>query len=392
MIHPRDPIIDEPHASRATILIVDDQPENLKVLSKILQPHYLVRVARSGEHALRAAGTDPTPDLMLLDIMMPGMDGFEVCRRLKDNKKFAEIPVIFLSALNEAEDKVKAFAAGGVDYITKPFQAAEVAARVRIHLKLQTLKRRLVDHNENLKQLVAERTRELEQAHGQLKRLDRTKSDFLNMISHEMRTPLNGILGIGSLAFEMLPETPDRNEMLNIYEHSRDRMIRLLEDAETLIAIEATLEQGGLDDVPIFKTFREAKNEISGLKVLEDLPDDFAAVRVLSEFVLLKRALGTLMKTAGYFVGARDTLHVTATVSQQAIQLDFALNNLAINNEQAASFFDIVSSARSQSFAEPLGLAPVVAHRIIALFGGGVHLIKNGPSEGILRVVLVPAL
>ena len=137
-----------------SIVIVDDNPNNLQVLAGMLQQEgYKVRPALSGELALRAIAVSP-PDLILLDIRMPGMDGYETCRRLKANPETVDIPVIFISALNENEDKLLAFAAGAVDYVSKPFQAAEVLARVRAQLQLYRMQ-------QHLGQLVAERTAEL---------------------------------------------------------------------------------------------------------------------------------------------------------------------------------------------------------------------------------------
>ncbi|MDO8803945.1 MAG: response regulator [Elusimicrobiota bacterium] len=129
------------------ILVVDDTPANLELLSGMLKERNCkIRAAISGELALQAARSDP-PDLVLLDINMPGMDGYEVCRRLKADEKLKEIPVIFLSSLDEMKDKVKAFAVGGVDYITKPYQLEEVQARVEIHLTLKAAKEYLKDKN-----------------------------------------------------------------------------------------------------------------------------------------------------------------------------------------------------------------------------------------------------
>jgi len=144
---------------KATLLLVDDNPDNLRLLSRMLErKDYSTEQASSGREALSMARS-MLPDLILLDITMPGMDGYEVCQRLKANPKTKEIPVIFISALNEVMDKVRAFGAGGVDYITKPFQFAEVLARIENHLKLQKLQQQLAEKNDRLEAEVQERKR-----------------------------------------------------------------------------------------------------------------------------------------------------------------------------------------------------------------------------------------
>jgi len=144
-----------------SILVVDDMPANLELLSGMLKDsHYKIRAALSGELALQSARNDP-PELILLDINMPGMDGYEVCRRLKAEANLKDIPVIFLSALNEQMDKVKAFGVGGVDYVTKPFQFEEVCARVETHLRLRRMQLELERHNLHLEDLVREQIAEI---------------------------------------------------------------------------------------------------------------------------------------------------------------------------------------------------------------------------------------
>jgi diguanylate cyclase (GGDEF)-like protein len=158
--------LEAPHD--ADILIVDDTLENLVFLADVLESQgYLVRKARSGEMALRAV-TAAQPDLILLDICMPDMDGYELCRRLKRNSATASVPVIFLSALGDAVDKVKAFDLGGVDYITKPFQAAEVLARTRNQLLLKAAAAAVHRLNQQLEMKVQQRTAQLEAANAQL--------------------------------------------------------------------------------------------------------------------------------------------------------------------------------------------------------------------------------
>lgn len=143
----------------AQILVVDDTPDNLKLLNEMLiSQGYLVRTASSGRLAVKLAAATP-PDLVLLDVRMPDMNGYEVCRRLKADESTSVIPVIFISALDSVSDKLKGFEAGGIDYITKPFQKAEVLARVEMHLTLRLLQKRLEERNFQLQREITERVR-----------------------------------------------------------------------------------------------------------------------------------------------------------------------------------------------------------------------------------------
>lgn len=149
---------------QSSILIVDDTQDNVHLLTQILTLRgYKVHTASEGKQALEAAATI-SPDLILLDIMMPGMDGYTVCERLKAKPETAHIPVIFISALNEPLDKVKAFAVGGVDYLTKPFQMEEILARVDVHLTLRKLQMQLEEANARL----AAQNHELQQRNAEL--------------------------------------------------------------------------------------------------------------------------------------------------------------------------------------------------------------------------------
>jgi putative two-component system response regulator len=149
------------HDNRATLLIVDDEPINIAVLSDILKHQYRILVARDGAQALARAGGNVTPDLVLLDIMMPDMDGLEVCRQLKSNPATADIPVIFVTAMSQDVDESAGFAAGAVDYVTKPVRPAIVLARVKAQLELQWHRKQLAEQNQTLDRLVRERTAEV---------------------------------------------------------------------------------------------------------------------------------------------------------------------------------------------------------------------------------------
>jgi putative two-component system response regulator len=144
-----------PPEQQAQILIVDDTAENVDVLAGILREHYKIKVALNGPKALKIAQSEPAPDLILLDIMMPEMDGCEVCRRLKQDPNTADIPVIFVTAKNEVEDETAGFDLGAVDYITKPINPRIVLSRVRAHLALSQATRALKRRNQELEEKVA---------------------------------------------------------------------------------------------------------------------------------------------------------------------------------------------------------------------------------------------
>ncbi len=181
-----------PKTNRANILVVDDTPENLRLLAGILsEKGYQVRPVPNGKLALSAAQKMP-PDLVLLDIMMPEMDGYQVCQQLKNSEVTKDIPVIFISAINDVMDKVKAFAVGGVDFITKPFQVEEVLARIDTHLKICSLQQSLQEKNQDL----ATAIHQLQATQEHLIQSEKMAAlgQLIAGIAHEINTPL-GIIG-----------------------------------------------------------------------------------------------------------------------------------------------------------------------------------------------------
>ncbi|HAJ27499.1 MAG TPA: two-component system response regulator, partial [Syntrophus sp. (in: bacteria)] len=152
---------DSTHMEKPTVLVVDDTPDNLTLMSGLLKDKYKVKIANNGERALKVAMTGTPPDIILLDIMMPVMDGYEACRHLKANPETRDIPVIFLTAKAEVEDEMKGFELGAVDYITKPISPPIVLARVHTQLQLKRVRDYLKDQNEFLETEVQQRTREV---------------------------------------------------------------------------------------------------------------------------------------------------------------------------------------------------------------------------------------
>jgi len=173
----------------ADILVVDDTPANLKLLTSMLSANnYKVRPASSGMIALRSVESK-LPDLILLDIRMPEMDGFEVCQKLKENPQSKDVPVIFISAMDDVRDKVKAFNVGGIDYVTKPFEPEEVLARINTHISLRSLQTELQSQNILLKELMKKQQEQEQMMIEQSKMA--AMGEMISAIAHQWRQPLN---------------------------------------------------------------------------------------------------------------------------------------------------------------------------------------------------------
>ncbi len=188
-----------------TVLIVDDTPENIHVLINALKDDYLILVAKDGEKALRIVQEETLPDLILLDILMPGMDGYEVCRRLKSDEYTRDIPVIFITVLSEVEDETRGLELGAIDYITKPFHPGIVQARVRNHIALRE----------------AARLRE----------------DIDRILRHDLRAPLSNIVNLLPLLLES-PLTSEQRELVTLIHDAGHRMLQMINMSLRLHKIE----------------------------------------------------------------------------------------------------------------------------------------------------------
>jgi two-component system, sensor histidine kinase and response regulator len=366
---------------QTNIMIVDDNPANLKLLEDMLvQRGYGVGSFPLGRLALAAAAMNP-PDLILLDINMPEMNGYQVCEHLKATAELSDIPVIFLSALNETRDKLSAFRSGAVDYVSKPFQFEEVYARVETHLQLHALQQALKLDNERLEEVVAARTTELAEANRRLTILDRSKSDFLSLISHEFRTPLNGLLGVGELILDQMPPTEENNELQLMFERSRQRILSMLDDALLLAQID--VKRGNFTSAPVClrgildrATNKVARFAESRSVTLSRLSGELELVQ--GDQDLLVRAFQALVETAVKFSTEGETVRLFCEPGSVTIESC----GRSIPTSALGKFFDVFSIAEAVTPGGDLGVGPALAHRILSLFGGSVS-VANCSSPGI---------
>jgi signal transduction histidine kinase len=255
---------------KATILIVDDAPDNLAVLNDMLHPDYAVRAATSGEKALQAAAMTPRPDLILLDIMMPGMDGYEVMQRLQASPATRDIPVIFVTALDSAEAEIRGLKGGAVDYITKPLIAPITLARIRTQLELKQARDRLQDQNAWLEAEVARRQQEAQQIQMQLLQGEKMAAigQLAAGIAHEINNPVGFVSSnLGSLERYL----QDMFEILDAYQ-PLDQADTATEEARALVA--ALKQQKELDYLrtDVRQLIDESRDGLSRVReIIQDL-------------------------------------------------------------------------------------------------------------------------
>ncbi len=335
-----------------TILIVDDTPENIDILVELLED-FDKQVAINGKDALEIAWDD-TPDLILLDIMMPEMDGYEVCEKLRANDKTKEVPIIFLTAKTQKEDIVRGFEVGGQDYITKPFDSRELMERVKTQLELKNQREVLKNMNNILEEKVKERTAQvveannnLEIANNKLLVLDKAKNNFLNLISHEIRTPLNGIIG-STFFLEDMIEDPELKEFVGMLKESVDRLDRFSQTALEITQIQTRGSELEKDKVRLNTIIKELietlqdKAESKGVKLFAKLVDMDIVFGVEDS---LKKSFKEIICNAIKFSNDNETVEIASEVQE---------NRLKISISDIGEF---IPPEKIEEITKPFGLA-----------------------------------
>jgi two-component system, sensor histidine kinase and response regulator len=344
---------------RQTVMIVDDTLSNIELLSESLGDEYELIFATSGADALELIRADK-PDLLLLDVMMPGMDGYQLCTLLKGDPATRDIPVIFVTAMCQEEDEIKGLELGAIDYVTKPISPHIVRARVKNHLELK----RYRDLLETLS-LAA----------------DRAKKEFLRSISHELRTPLTPILGMTDLVLTS-EEDDDKRKYLSLVQKAAMKLLGIVEDLIETSRLEG--EGVHLENSPfLLKPFleavlgesapaAEAKGLELGMSVDSRLPEAISADQKMLR-KLLSMVLGNALK---FTAQGEVALEVGLGDDAGCDMLRFSVSDTGIGLAQedlARIFNDFTQSDGSVTRAFPgLGLGLTLARRIAELMGGRI--------------------
>ena len=327
------------------ILVVDDTTENLQLLGEMLKLWgYKARPVPSGALALQAAKSQ-RPDIILLDIHMPEMDGYEVCKRLKADDALKEIPVLFISALNETADKVKAFECGGADYITKPFQADEIHARLKAHLELY------------------QQRRWLKESYEKLRELESLRDSLVHMVIHDMNSPITVILG----ALELLSSTTGssldeaKREMLEMaFTNTRilEDMVSQLLAVSRLEAGEMHLDKVSCDLAQIIQTVVQpfALTRADFMFKVEAEP----GINVLCDQNIVQRIIRNLVGNALKFISVNGEVKIVLSKCEREARVSVIDNGPGIPREFHQRIFEKfgqVESKRNKQFGTGLGLA-----------------------------------
>ncbi|MGD2183639.1 response regulator [Lusitaniella coriacea] len=381
--------------NKRNILIVDDTLESLQLLVNTLtEQGYRVRGASKSRMALKAANLYP-PDLILLDIIMPEMDGYQVCKHLKSDPKTQEIPIIFISALDEVFDKVKGFELGGADYITKPFQIEEVLARIEHQLIIQSLQQQLLKKQLQLQQQNQQLQQEIEErikAESAAKAATQAKSRFLANMSHELRTPLNAILGFTQVMQRDNRTILDHQQYLRIIQRSGEHLLELIDDVLDFSKIEAGLIVLNENSFNLYRFLdqleemlqvkAEQKNLLLTFNVAPDVPQFIETDEQKLRSVLIN-LLGNALKftVAGY---VQLEVELRSEKNSDKSYLHFAVRDTGEGidrSEQANLFKAFVQTTSGIKSSEGTGLGLAISQKFVQLMGGEIA-VESAVGEG----------
>ncbi|NPD45074.1 MULTISPECIES: response regulator [unclassified Lentimicrobium] len=374
------------------VLIVDDVPKNIMVLgNNLLSENYQIAYARSGQEAIDLT-LENDFDLILLDIMMPGMDGYETCKHILNNPQTAQIPIIFITAKNDFDSIVKGFDAGAKDYVTKPFNAKELLARVRTHLELKRNRETLEGLNSKLEQKVRDRTLELKKANDKIKQLDSAKSSFLGIISHEIRTPLNGIFGSVEILRDMLKDD-DSEDIIEMISESAERLLTFSELSTLITELNIDTYQLSKYIIDLSDVLQEVKEErilklSNESKVNIHYEDNEKGFFIDADEKLIRKVINDIIHNSIKFNQESVEIHIDINKSDQDIQIQISDDGVGFPSHILENIFEVFH-ADSEEYVEGKGLNLAAARLILQAHGGNIKA-ENSKDGGAYVSISIP--
>lgn len=377
-------------AQKRSVLIVDDFPENLIFVGDYLKQHGInVMFAVNGKEALKSVMKD-TPDLLLLDISMPHMDGYEICRKLKENPITQHIPVIFLTAKVETEDIIKGFESGGVDYITKPFNLLELMSRVKTHLLLKDRHEKLQVMNSKLIDTVKRRTEKLQHANERLAKLDRAKNEFLIHINHQLRTPLNGILGYSELLAQSKLH-PEQADFVSEINRLVNRLVKLSERSLLFTELRADTYKFNIKLINIVSIIQNSINILhdkyvdKGVRLINDIGED-DDLKVIADENLFYRCFNIVLDNALKYSPPNSNVIIMAEIQEDRKKIIIQDNGPGISDEYKEHLFDLFVADSHDDFNDGFGLGLATAKLIMDMLSAEIEV--TSPQTGGTRVIM----
>lgn len=306
--------------SKPIILVVDDIPDNLDILVDLLSDNYLVKAASSGERALKILNSKKIPDLILLDIMMPDMSGFEVCRQLKANPKTADVPVIFLSTTTESIDITKGFEIGAVDFITKPADPPILRARIATHLKL----RNSFDEIKRSRLALIEQNAVLEDNL-------RLREEVERISQHDLKSPIAGIISFASILRDDEKLAQDHKDLIGYIEQSAYRALNMVNLSLDLYKMEQGIYEFHPNSVDLElllqRIIKEKTSELNSREISINFIDDATKTLVCGDELLCYSMFSNLLKNAMEAAGADTVIQIALRPEPQANRLWIEISN-----------------------------------------------------------------
>lgn len=361
------------------ILIVDDMPSNLQLLGNLLrQENYIISFASQGVDAIERV-TNNAFDLILLDIMMPEMDGFEVCKAIKSIPEKQEIPIIFITAKNDSESIVKGFDLGASDYVTKPFNYKELLVRIKTQLDLRGKKRIIESMNQLLEKRVMERTKKLKDANNRILKLDNAKNDFITIISHELRTPLNSLNGFSEL-IENSTKEPKTLEHIRHLKTAVNQLTKLVNLSTLITSLKADKYKMNLNQVSFNELLMQLENKIQkSIKkkslVLKSyyLPND---VKISIDHKLMLICLENILENAIQYSPEHSTITIKACNNQIHGQIIIEDEGPGFPVTRQKELFEMFNSSDTMHHSKGFGLGLFISKLIMDAHLGKIE-IKN---------------